>query len=195
MGLRHGLVRGLREGGIVVLAILTQTSLVSLLPTPISAINVLVALVIYRTLTRGVWSTLPYALTVGLIADLYAPHGFGVSAWGMIAAVLAVWGLGETILTNRTVPALVALGIVGSLTAAGAFRLLSWGYTVVGISPWATSGLFSPSGAGSLAIGVTGQVTLLVMADWWRRRSAWHPLPVVPPASRARRPIAQRGRS
>ncbi len=148
--------------GLVVL----QLTVFSDAPPPFGQLEVLVIWVMYRTLRRGVAPALPWAAFGGLLLDGFAPRGFGVSAWSLVATALTLHLLGTALLTNRTLVSLVTLGIAGSGVAEMTRFASQWIYVQLGWSPWTVP----VPAASRLVTRILFHVGVFVVVFWVRRQ-------------------------
>jgi len=158
--------------GVIGLVVI-QVGFISSLPFPLNSINLLVALVVYRTVTRGVQKTLPWAVAAGLLYDLYAAWGFGVSAWCFLLVAILVSTCARHIVTNRSFFSLLALGVIGCLMYAAASVLVIWLYQIFSITVWSWSRVSAWEWMAGQVTDIFAVVLLLALLYIGFHRTVW----------------------
>jgi len=157
--------------GVSVVAVLAQVSFISALPGWLPRFNLLVVLTVYVTVSEGLQRSLPWVVTAGMLYDLYAPNGFGVHAWSLLASAVAIYLCATKIVTNRTLAALLALGALGDMVSVTTQVAFTWLYQVFHLTVWEWYNVWNLRWAASQMAGLAADLVVLAALFTIRRRA------------------------
>lgn len=156
-------------------AVLVPASLLNGLIPPWLQPNWLVVCTVYGTVAFPWRRVVPWIAVGGLLADLYAPQAFGVTAWSALACGLAVHTSARRLLTDFTLPARLTLGAVGSLTYRAAFVAAGWANQAAFPTPWRLPHGWSTAALATHLAQVVLEVAVFTALSLVGRRRPWPP--------------------
>jgi len=128
------LLKILGNASLIILFSLLQISFFTILPWPFNYFNLILSVVFFITIILNYGMGLWFAVSAGLILDLFSFLNFGTLTISLLLTVIAVNFLFDNFFTNKSLYSLIILGFLGNLVYIIILLVFNFAYFIFGIN-------------------------------------------------------------